>query len=328
MLSALKKVLKEENGSVVVLAAVALIIVLSVSGLVIDLGQAYVEAGNVQTAADSAALAAGMQLPVSLSDSSAIQQVQLTALEYVQKNGFDPSIVLSVELTDVYSDKYYGVKVNLSSNVPYYFGPIIGIDDTTVYKSAKTLLTPVTSTDAAVPLGIETGRLSTVLTECQGQHVIIKYGGGDGSGSFFGALDLDGVKGGGAKDFESWLAFGYGGELISGTVLPIEPGNMAGPTTSAFLTRYNQCTHFPGQGGCTIDHFENDCPRVITIIAYTMVNSSSVKVEGFIPFVLESANGYGEIVASKVTLLTNDGQAAGSLGGTGDYGIYKVRLVE
>jgi Flp pilus assembly protein TadG len=328
MLSGLKKIFKEESGSAVVLAAVALIVVLSVSGLVIDLGQAYVEAGNVQTAADSAALAACMQLPVSLSDSSAIQQVQATALEYVQKNGFDPSAVLSVELTDVYSGKYYGVKVNLVSNVPYYFGPIIGIDAATVHKSAKSLLNPVTSTDAAVPLGIETGRLSTVITECQGQHVIIKYGGGDGSGSFFGALDLDGVKGGGARDFETWLTFGYGGELTSGTVLPIEPGNMAGPTTSAFLTRYNQCTHFPGQGGCTLDHFENDCPRVVTLIAYTMVDSSSVRVEGFVPFVLESANGYGEIVASMVTMLTNEGQTDGILAGTGDYGIYKVRLAE
>jgi Flp pilus assembly protein TadG len=328
MLSGLKKIFKEESGSAVVLAAVALIVVLSVSGLVIDLGQAYVEASNVQTAADSAALAAGMQLPVSLSDSCAIEQVQLTALEYVQKNGLDPSAVLSVELTDVYEGKYYGVKVNLVSNVPYYFGPIIGIDNAAVNKSAKSLLVPVTSTDAAVPLGIETGRLSTVITDCQGQHVTIKYGGGDSDGSFFGALDLDGVKGGGAKDFESWLAFGYGDDLTSGTVLPIEPGNMAGPTTSAFLVRFNQCTHFPGQGGCTVDHFQNDCPRVITIIAFTMVNSSSVKVEGFVPFVLESANGYGEVVASMVTMLTNEGQADGVLGGAGDYGIYKVRLAE
>lgn len=324
----MKKLFKDEKGSTAVIAAVALTVVLSLSGLVIDLGQAYVQAGKVQTAADSAAMAACMLLPVSVGDTTAIEEVRATAIEYVQKNGFDISTVLAVDLTDTYSDEYYGVKVNLKKDVSYYFGPIVGIDSTSVTKSAKSMLDPITSSEKVVPLGIETSRLAEVITECQGQDLIVKYGGGGGEQGFFGALDLDGVKGGGAKDFASWLAFGYGDTLTSGIILPVEPGNMAGPTTSAFTIRYDQCTHFPGQGGCTAEHFDNDCPRVVTFIVYTMINKHSVRVDGFVPFVLEAVNGNGEIVASLITLNTHNGQTNGTLGGAGDYGIYKIRLVE
>lgn len=318
----------EEKGSAAVIGAVALTVMLCVSATVIDLGQAYVKSGDLQTAADSAALAAGMLLPVSTDDVQAVQRVRETALEYVQKNGFETDDVLSVDLTDVYSGRYCGVKVSLSGEIPYYFAPIVGIYSSTVSKSAKSLLKPVTSSDAAVPLGIEIGRLATVIAECQGQHLIVKYGGGGGSGGFFGALDLDGVKGGGAKDFETWLAFGYGDVLLAGAILPVEPGNMAGPTTSAFTIQYNQCTHFPEQGGCTAEHFNSECPRVVTLIVYTMIDSKNVRVDGFVPFVLESVNGNGEIVASMVTMHTQEGNTDGSLGGVGDYGIYKVRLAE
>lgn len=324
----LRKIWRQETGSTAVMAAVVFAIVLAMSGMVVDLGRAYIEQSSLQNAMDSAAYAASTVLPVSVNDTAAIQSVIDKANEYVQKNGYDTGIVTSVDLEDIYAGKYYGVRVNATTEIQYYFGPIVGINGTALYKRAKTKLEPITSSTNVVPLGIEISRLAQIKSENNGLHLVVKYGGGGGDTGFFGALDLDGVRGGGAKDFESWLAFGYGATLYMDDVLPTESGNMAGPTADAFTTRYSQCTHFSGQGGCTLDHFEPDCSRVVTMLVYSMVGSKSVKVEGFVPFILEGINGNGEIIASMISLQTPEGETDGTLGGTGDYGIYKSKLVE
>ncbi|MFZ5974782.1 MAG: pilus assembly protein TadG-related protein [Bacillota bacterium] len=324
----LKKIWRREDGSVAVIAAVAFTLIIALCGLVIDLGTAYMQGSVSQTAADAAALAAGTLLPVSADDNAKIQQIKSTAADYAVKNGVPADNVEAVDMEDISGGRCYGVRVRLKTDVSYGFGPILGINGTTVSKSAKVTLKPASSSTAVVPLGIEQTRLQELLAANQTQHLVIKYGGGGGTEGFFGALDLDGVKGGGAKDFESWLAFGYDGILRIGDVLPVEPGNMAGPTTEAFTTRYSQCTHYAGGGGCTLEHFDPDCPRVVTLIVYSLVDSHTVKVKGFVPFILEGTNSKGEIVASKITFQTQQGESEGVIGGTGDYGIYRIRLVE
>lgn len=324
----LKHFFYREDGSVIVIAAIAFILVTIVCGIVIDVGSVFIKESSSQNAADAAAYAASTILPVQAGNSAEIQQVKDIALNYAVKNGFDASCVEAVELDDVFNGKYYGVRVRLTSEVLYNFGPIVGLDGTTVTKKSKVLLEPVTSSSAVVPLGIEAANLSEVLATTGGTDLVIKYDGGGGTEGFYGALDLDGVQGGGAKDFESWLAFGYDGVLRMGDILPTESGNMAGPTTDAFWMRYNQCTHFASQGGCNEINFDLGCPRVVTIIVYTLIDNNTVKVEGFVPFILKGLNGNGEIVASKITARTNEGETDGVLGGTGDYGIYRARLVE
>ena len=310
------------------IAAIAFILVAIVCGIVIDVGSVYIEKSSSQNAADAAVYAASTVLPAQVGNSAEIQQVYDIALDYAAKNGFDASCVEAVELEDIFNGKYYGVRVRLKSDVPYYFGPIVGLDGTTVMKSAKVSLEPVTASSAVVPLGIDASKLSDVLATTPGTDLVIKYDGGGGTEGFYGALDLDGVQGGGARDFESWLAFGYDGVLRMGDVLPTESGNMAGATTDAFWARYNQCTHFASQGGCNEINFDINCPRVVTIIVYTLVDSNTVQVDGFVPFILKGLNGNGEIVASKITIRTNEGDTDGVLGGIGDYGIYRTRLVE
>ncbi len=320
------KIWKREDGAITVVAAIVFVAVLAFSGLVVDLGSAYMQESATQNAADAAAFAVSSILPIAVDDADKIQQATQIAAEYAQKNGIGN--VESVTLEDSVGGKYYSVRVSLTDEVSYYFGPIVGIDGTTVTKAAKVKLETVSSTTGAVPLGIETSRLDEALLETGGQDLVIKYGGGGGTEGFFGALDLDGVKGGGAQDFESWLCFGYDGVLRVGDILPVEPGNMSGPTTDAFVTRYTQCTHFPSQGGCTVEHFDPNCPRVVLIIVYTTAGNKQIQVEGFAPFVLEGLNGNGEIVASKVDLHVQSGEIGGVPGGAGDYGIYRARLVE
>ncbi len=324
----LKELWHREDGSVIIVAAVAFILITIVCGIVIDVGAVYMKSSSSQNAADAAAFAASTILPAEVGNAAQIQQVKDVASAYAAKNGFDAGSIQGVELDDIFNGKYYGVRVRLTNEVPYSFGPIVGLNGTTVTKSAKVSLEPVTSSESVVPLGIESSKLSEALSATEGTDLIIKYDGGGGSEGFYGALDLDGVQGGGAKDFESWLAFGYDGILRMGDNLPTESGNMAGPTTDAFWTRYNQCTHYAGQGGCNEINFVVGCPRIVTIIVYTFIDGNTVRVEGFVPFVLKGLNGNGEIVASKITVRTSEGETDGVLGGIGDYGIYRLKLVE
>jgi hypothetical protein len=300
----------------------------AIAGLVIDLGSAYVQGSDNQNAADAAALAAGALLPASVGDEAQIQEIRDAVADYSARNGIPADCVEAVEMEDVAAGKYYGVRVLLRTEVTYGFGRIVGIEGTTVTKTAKVRVQPAADSTDVVPLGVEEGRLLEAIAAGDCQHVVIKFGGGGGEQGFFGALDLDGVQGGGAKDFASWLAFGYDGVLSVGDELPVEPGNMSGPTTAAFTTRFSQCAHYAGEGGCNTAHFDPDCPRVVTLIVYTMLDKHTVRVKGFVPFILEGTDGNGEIVASKISVKTQEGESGGVIGGEGDYGVYRIRLVE
>ena len=82
----------DESGAVMVIAALGLVGFLSVASLVTDLGLRYYQKSRLQTALDSAALAAVTCLP----DKNKAEQ---TALSYISKNGFDTQDV-TVEFPD------------------------------------------------------------------------------------------------------------------------------------------------------------------------------------------------------------------------------------
>lgn len=82
-----KKFVKSEDGAVMVIAALSLVAFLSVASLVTDMGLKYHQKSLLQSAMDSAALAAVRYMP----DKTKAQQV---ALEYVEKNGFSTDSVV------------------------------------------------------------------------------------------------------------------------------------------------------------------------------------------------------------------------------------------
>ncbi len=318
---------QREDGSAAVITAIAFTVILALCGLVIDLGAAYYQGSRVQNAADAAAYAASSLLPLAVGDADALQTVRNTVAEYAQKNGMAADSIDTVSLEDVVAGHYTSVYVQLRHSVDYYFGKILGLDSKVVAKSAKVRLEVITSLSKMVPLGIEDSQFKQAMLTNNSQNVVVKYGSGDGTTGFFGALDLDGFRGGGAKDFSSWLAFGYNGYLDVNANLPVETGNMAGPTTYAFLQRYSSCTHYPSQGGCNAQHYEQNCSRVVYLIIFTMVDAHTIKIQGFAPFVLEGTNGNGEIIASHVTVHQQQGESQAVTEQNIDYGVFRSRLV-
>lgn len=87
MFEKIKRKIKGEDGAVMVIAALSLVAFLSVVSLVTDMGLKYHQKSKLQSAMDSAALAAVRYMP----DEAKARSV---ALEYVEKNGFSAESVV------------------------------------------------------------------------------------------------------------------------------------------------------------------------------------------------------------------------------------------
>lgn len=323
----LNKIIKSETGSIAVLAAVSFVVVAAVCGLVVDLGAVYMRGSQLQNAADASVYAAVYDLPVATSDSDAIALIKSKVRTYAQRNGIDSECVESITFGDVINGQYTTIRTQLEDNVMYGFGPIVGLKGAVVTKAAKIGVRAATSANNMLPLGTTVEQFEAALADNGAQDVVVKYGAGDAETGFFGALDLDGVQGGGAKDFATWLAFGYDGTLDIGDSLPTENGNMTGPTTSAFETRYNSCTHFATSGGCSEAQFVETCERVVVLIIYSMDGVHDIIIEAFVPFVLVGNSG-GEITASHINITVNSGNSEELDADNMKNGMFVGRLIE
>ena len=330
-----QKFLKNEHGQSLLLIALSITALIGVAAVVTDTGVAYVKTAQTQTAVDAAVMAAGLSLPIKSTDSAAISSATAVAREYLTKNGVEDPTKATVTFGDLIDGVYYSVYVNQPAASVTTFAKIFGIDLVTFQRDAEAKVVPCVALSDLVPLSIQESVLKKIIADGTSQHAILKYGAKDvnvDNGSF-GAIDLDGVKGGGANDYTNWLANGYQAKLTVGTVLPIEAGNMTGPTYSGIVQRYNACTHYPSNGGCKIGKYADDCPRVmkVSVIEYTDSSHKYVRIVGFAAFVLEDYTTYADkgcVIGSYVNMV-NVGAADGDLTGSLDsYGIYSLVLTK
>ncbi len=332
--------LKRKRGAIIILAAFLFTIILAMTGVAVDLGTAYVDISKLQAAADAAAYAGATLLPVGVSDTT--KQAEIVALvnEYVQKNGDSNFQVAGVDFGDSFVDSTEGalntsVRVRLRREVEYLFGPIVGLHGTTVNRSAKVRIEAVVGDTRIVPLGIS---LDKRAAEISGESTAIIFDKDDLEqiNGFYGSLDLDGNPNGGASVFKDQFINGYPGDLILNDpthLLISENGVMAGPVSQAFDARYDACTHFVGQGGCTPDHFVPTCPRVVVIVIYQRIVDADNKFKfmpvGYAPYVLDRYDTSSKSLFTRaVSMRVKVGKTAQLTDLNYDFGLYRVRLVE
>jgi Flp pilus assembly protein TadG len=329
----LRRLRIQERGESLLIVAFAITALVGVTATVTDLGAAYVKTAQTQTAADAAVLAAGMKLPIESTDSAGIAQAVATAREYLAKNGVEDPSAAIVTFGNLENGSYHSIDVAQPAASQTTFARIFGVNEVTFTREAEARVVPCAALSDLVPLSIQASVLNDMIASGTSQHAILKYGYNtdEVENGSFGAIDLDGVKGGGANDYTSWLAYGYQAKLTVGTVLPVESGNMTGPTYSGIVQRYNACTHYPSNGGCKIGCYVDDCPRVmkLPVIVYTDSTNKYVRVVGFAAFVLEDYTTYADegcVVGSYVDMV-NVGAADGDLTGTADsFGVYSLVL--
>ncbi len=302
------KHLKNQRGSATIIIALCMTVLLGFTALVIDVGVITSEKSRISNAADAAALAGAQELIIN--NSNAIN----VANQYLEKNGVDP-----MEAEIVVSDSDTKISVSINTEVDYYFARVLGFDKGIVETEAVAICAPVIGVyEGLRPFAIEQQTLNFEET------YTLKEGGGSGSNGNYGGLALGGN---GASTYVSNIIDGYNGYLRVGDFVDTEPGNMSGPTAQGINTLISHCTHTPQ---CTYNRYDNDCPRIITVIMVETLDvngRSEVKIVGFAKFFLIGVAGQGRnsIVTGKFirTIMT------GELGETHtDFGLKGVKLIK
>lgn len=310
ILQQVKQLGKNEEGTVVVLLAISMVVLVGFTALVTDAGLLFVNHGRISNAIDSAVLAGVQELP----DNP--EQALEIASNYALRNGMAPGEYEFV-ITDPFS-----IKGTAERQVGFFFARAIGFNDGQVQSFARARIRPVGAITGVVPFGVIEGDYSF------GQEVILKEGAGEQLYSgWFGALSLGGN---GASVYEANIKQGYSGEIKIGDVIEIEAGNMSQPTRRGINYRLNSCHHVPC---CQIHQFVQGCPCILIVPIVNVEEIGpgghpfSVKVVGFGAFLVDSYVGSG-----------NENKVKGSFiryvahGKTGEnshnYGLYSTELCE
>ncbi|MFZ5639947.1 MAG: pilus assembly protein TadG-related protein [Bacillota bacterium] len=304
MIDTLRKLIKREEGTVIVLVALGLTVFLSFTALVTDVGLLLVERGKLVQAVDAAALAGVQELP----DNPTAATTKAT--EYAQKNGVSsPTVTISPDNKEI--------TVESTKQVNLAFAKIWGLDKSNVKATAKAVVAPVKNVSGAVPMSI----LDQPLVA--GQKYVIKSADGIGaySNGWRGILNYTG-GGGGSSDYRELTREGYQGRLSIGQVIDKETGNKSGPTEDGVNDRIDACDRTPP---CSATDYEPDCPRLVWVPVIEEVDNKKVRVVGFAAFFLEEVEGSGNDNNVWATLVQQTMSADIDTEGT-DYGLYGAKL--
>lgn len=336
---------RQERGSVIVIVALSLTVLLGFCAIVTDIGLLYAQKAHLQNSVDSAALAGAQELPNNPNNAKAI------AIDYATRNG-------ASDVNVTFEGNNSKIIVQASKQTPTYFARIWGITEEQISVSARAIMVPPTVLSGAVPLSVQEQNL------IYGQKYVLKSGGGSGTSEWYldddknnsvkkfgeesgtsgwyGALELTGT---GANTYEYDLANGYQGTLSVGQIVVVKHGNMSGPTAEGINARLSRDTRIPKN---TIDNHDRNAPQIVYIPIVRIISESGnsineVQIVGFAAFFLEGVAGNGndsvvtgwfiETLASNsntsanLSDLLNTEQAMENGVASNDFGLYTPKLV-
>jgi Flp pilus assembly protein TadG len=301
------QMLFKEQGSVIILVALGLVVLLGCAALVVDIGLLYTSRSRLVNTADAAALAGAQELPMNP------QLAMDVAREYVLANGISgDELVIEVGADN------QSITVKPRQNVHFLFARVLGFTDQEVNASATAFTGSLTGAIGVVPFSIEEQEL------VKGAEYLLKQGAGtavaDADGKMHGWYSALAFGDGGADQYREHIKNGCQTILRVGDRIPIETGNMSGPTSQGVEYRIAQC-----KKGCTHSNFDLECPRIMIVPMIKVVSPAEVEITGFAAFFLEGVGGSGNenyVVGRFVKMVVS-----GELGGGTDYGAYAVKLL-
>ena len=244
------RLLSKENGSVMIMVGIALVVFFGFAALAIDGGYLYYKKAQLQGIADAAALAAGKEYE------GTNQSIAITkAISYAEKNGLtvtypDPSgshtaVIQNASGEEGYMDVLFpdtNIKVIMNLECQNFFAQVIGSDSSDVAASA-TVGTGILGSfgRGILPLGVEEGSFQT------GQSYKLSDSPGEGSSGNYLFLNLDSylppesteTNNAGTTNFNEYLATGYDGDYnfeVGGSLKTVT-GQNTGPVDQAIEDR-------------------------------------------------------------------------------------------
>jgi Flp pilus assembly protein TadG len=221
-MTALVARLRRESGQAIVFLVFGLAGFIGMAGLVIDGGSWLRSQRQLQTAADSAALAGAQELPLNQT------AARDNAVTYAQQNHPRPVT------TTITFPTAAEIDVVANTTAPGFFSRIYGavFDEVDVRAHARAgVASPLTLKNVA-PIGVHKD-YACIVTDpsCFGQTLTMDFEDDDvldPTKSKFGLLDLDRTLGSGAGDMKNWLTDGYPDALPINTFYPPANGEKNG----------------------------------------------------------------------------------------------------
>lgn len=134
------KIVKNEDGQVLVLTALLLAVLLGFAALTIDIGMVYITKTKLQNAADAAALAGAQDLPNTSSDTiTGNLTAESTAIYYAEQNGVQES---ETKPTPSYNGDSTKIEVICTKTISYTFARVLGFTQADV--SARAIAQKIT----------------------------------------------------------------------------------------------------------------------------------------------------------------------------------------
>lgn len=296
---------KSERGVVLVLVAVGMTAFLGMLGLVIDVGQIFMERVRLARAVDAAVIAGVQELP--LQPKAAL----ISAYEYALANSLTPE-----DLQVGISEQNHIISACAQKQVSLSFLSLFGFKQLQVSAEAAAMIGPVVGCTGVIPVGVpwddfEFGQVYELKIDA---HSGRKYQGN------FGALALGGT---GANTYRNNLKYGYQGMLRVGDQVYTEPGNMAGPTRQGIEYRLKQAPSIPGQ-----PWYENTARIAIVPIVDSIDVSGRalVTIVGFAAFYLEGVEAQGNRATIRGRFVEH--LIDGEIGSGPNYGLLAYRLIQ
>jgi hypothetical protein len=311
VISRLVKLVNEEKGTVLVLVAAALTVILGMTALVVDVGALAIEKTRLKNACDAAALAAAHELP----DTILAKQ---RALEYLGLNHVDAEHAIIT-----FSHDDIKITVEAAKTIDYYFAPVLGLNTGIVTARSTAAYGSVSGMTGVVPFGIPDQPMTF------GVEYKLKAGSQDdyGPGNYGPlALELSG-----AASYLNNLKQGYSGVISVGDWIDTEPGNMSGPTMDGVSYRLNQCPHIPQ---CSIESYHSDCAKVMIVPIFDpteLAGRDQVQIVGFAAFLLKGVEGSGnesQVIGHFLEIVPPEGLKFDLDPDQADYGLRTARLID
>jgi hypothetical protein len=305
-------ILKKEQGSVVVILALAMTALLGMGALVADVGVNYVKEAHLMVAADAGALAGATKL------GQGKEAITTAVLEIVQKNG-----VLAEMVTVEVDEEQNGVTVKTRAPIRLFFAKLFAAENGVMEQRARVAKTRPTAIFDVFPLGVEESVTLDYLKEVNLFSSELLGGGKWGALTF---KDENGNYMTGANIFREFLKHGYPGLIEIGDLVQAKGGVNMGPIRDGIKYRQDEAEKL---GPSSYDNYPDGSPLVLILPIYTITNvKDEVEVVDFAAFYVTKLQGQGENTEVWGHFIKPHVNAAASVEGESQYGLTTTKLIQ
>ncbi|MEQ8175156.1 MAG: Tad domain-containing protein [Syntrophomonadaceae bacterium] len=310
----LKRITKtylDQKGATAVLVCLAIVALMGMAALAIDVGMLFATRIKLANAADASVLAGVRELPAD--PSKAVN----TASQYALLNDMQTGETVFQVAAD-----HRSMTSQASRTMDLFFARVLGFDKKQLSVSATARISPMSGCYGVTPFGVTDNNYTF------GDVQVLKFGASFDNPLPPGQYAPIELGGNGASTYTYNISNGYNGLLKVGDVIPVETGNMIGPTRQGIQDRVNGCHHSPP---CTISGYHEGCSRILIVpLGHNSSEPGSngkFTVTGFAAFLVTDApnnGGQGEVTGTFIKYVAPGVSTSYAT----DRGIYVAELVE